>query len=157
MALGAANTNKGYEQFSGAGALESSVANCIKMRRDPDTGVCTVTCVNARNASEFDAFGVKFNDDGALELAEAVMTTKLTNDQLILRSIEGGALSVQQLAAVTGLTERQVRAAVKKQEANGTIVVVGNEAGPAGGGTGAVLYGLTDKTDWIEVTDVTSP
>jgi hypothetical protein len=134
------HTNKGYEQFSGAGCLESTPANMIKIQREPQSAVATVSCVNMRNAEDWEPFGLTMGASGALQLTEPV-TGSVRHEDRVRRALEAGSRTIGELADQTGLSEGHVRSAIEGLRAKGLAIELGTR--PSGSrGAPPKVYGL---------------
>jgi hypothetical protein len=140
------HTNKGYEQFSGASVLEATMANVIKMKREPGSAVATVSCVNMRNAEDWDAFGVQMGARNALELTDPVRPNGLA-EQAVREALRHGGRTILELVGDTDLPDADVRAAVTYLLEAGVIIEVGvrftgGQDGRRGRGRPPKVYGL---------------
>jgi len=137
------HTNKGNERYSGAGALEGSVANVMKIARDQETRKAVVTSINMRNSEEFPPFAVEMDAHGALTLTTVPGSSYGDGDDHYtdVRQVLGrGGKTVIEIADALNVSRPTADKYVKSLLARGAIVIGAKK--DTGGVKGAMTYWL---------------
>jgi len=137
------HTNKGNERYSGAGALEGSVANVMKIARDQETRKAVVTSINMRNSEEFPPFAVEMGADEALTLTTVPGGSYGDGDDRytdVRQMLARGGKTVNEIADALNVSRPTADKYVKSLVARGAIVTGMKK--DTGGVKGATTYWL---------------
>lgn len=135
------HTNRGNERYSGAGALEGSMANVMKIARDSETKKAIVTSINMRNSEEFPSFAVEMGVDEALTLTTVPGGSYGNGDDRytdIRQVVSRGGKTVDEIAEALNVSRPTADKCVKSLVARQALVI--GQKKDTGGTKGAVTY-----------------
>jgi len=125
------HANRGNERFSGAGALEGSVANVMRIARDTETRKGIVTSINMRNSEEFEAFAVEMGPEEALSWCPVPGGSDGDDEYVrVTDCVRHGAKTVEEIASYLGVTRTMADRHVKSLTARGALVEAGKRSNP---------------------------